>query len=120
MLSKQLAALIVLAAGIAINSPSYSNTYLDYSEWQNRTEEARVNYIMGMYDLLVTLADSDAGVRRGRHYGACVSKAKMSNRDLAENVRLFGASRPELHSQPVTAVLIQYLIGLCGKPPSAN
>jgi len=109
----------VLLVGVT-GSPSWANTYLVYSDWQNRPEEARINYIMGMYDLLVSFADNEAGVARGRHYGACVSKAGISNRDLAENVRLFGSQKPELHLQPVAAVFLQYLVGLCGNPPKAN
>jgi hypothetical protein len=114
--AKNIAASVVVVA--ALVSSACANTYLNYSEWQNQSPDARINYVMGMYDMLVTLADSDAGVRRGRHYGSCVSKAQLGSRELAENVRLFGATKPELHLQPVNAIFLRYLVGLCGSPPS--
>jgi hypothetical protein len=55
-----------------------------------------------------------------KHYRDCIVNAKMTNAQLAENVRAFASLHPEWQGRTVQAALINYLIELCGKPPSSN
>jgi hypothetical protein len=51
------------------------------------------------------------------HYEACLSKAKMSNGQLAANVLNFVSDKPKLQTGPVQLALIEYLFAASGAPP---
>ena len=63
--------------------------YFTYSDWSKQPADFRAAYIAGLYDALVSMADTNAEVKVG----------------------------PELQSGGVGTVMINYLIQLCGKPP---
>ena len=91
--------------------------YFAYSDWSKQPADFRAAYIAGLYDALVSMAETNAEAKIGAHYQACVMRAKMRNGQLAENTLLYGSARPELQSGGVGEVMINYLIQLCGKPP---
>ena len=94
--------------------------YFTYSDWSKQPADFRAAYIAGLYDALVSLAETNAEARIGAHYQTCVAQAKITNSQLAERTLLFGAARPSLRSGGVGDVMINYLIQLCGKPPQAK
>ena len=51
------------------------------------------------------------------HYEMCLSKAKMTNGQLAANVLNFASDKPKLQTGPVQLALIEYLFAVCGAPP---
>jgi acyl-CoA reductase-like NAD-dependent aldehyde dehydrogenase len=91
--------------------------YFTYSDWSKQPAEFRAAYIAGLYDALISMAETNAEAKIGAHYQACVVRAKMRNGQLAENTLLYGSARRELQSGGVGTVMINYLIQLCGKPP---
>jgi hypothetical protein len=91
--------------------------YFSYSDWSQQPADFRAAYIAGLYDALVSMAETNAEAKIGAHYQACVVRAKMRNGQLAESTLLYGSARPELQSGGVGTVMINYLIQLCGKPP---
>jgi hypothetical protein len=91
--------------------------YFTYSDWSKQPADFRAAYIAGLYDALVSMAETNAEAKIGAHYQACVVRAKMRNGQLAESTLLYGSVRPELQSGGVGGVMINYLIQLCGKPP---
>ena len=109
----------VTALMLAIGTTAHAE-YFTYSDWSQQPANFRAAYIAGLYDGLITLAETDADATGGAHYQACVAQAKIRNTQLAENTLLFGAARPDLRSGGVGVVLINYLIQLCGKPPKAK
>jgi hypothetical protein len=94
--------------------------YFTYSDWSKQPADFRAAYIAGLYDALVSMAETNAEAKIGAHYQACVVRAKMRNGQLAESTLLYGSARPELQSGGVGEVMINYLIQLCGKPPQAK
>jgi hypothetical protein len=48
----------------------------------------------------------------------CLSKAKMTNGQLAANVLNFASDKPKLHTGPVQQALLDYLFAACGAPPN--
>jgi hypothetical protein len=94
--------------------------YFTYSDWSRQPADFRAAYIAGLYDALVSMAETNAEAKIGAHYQACVVRAKMRNGQLAESTLLYGSARPELQSGGVGEVMINYLIQLCGKPPQAK
>jgi hypothetical protein len=94
--------------------------YFPYSDWSKQPADFRAAYIAGLYDALVSMAETNAEAKIGAHYQACVRGAKMRNGQLAESTLLYGSARPELQSGGVGEVMINYPIQLCGKPPQAK
>src|SRR4030095_10321463 len=91
--------------------------YFTYSDWSKQPADFRAAYIAGLYDALISMAETNAEAKIGAHYQACVVRARMRNGQLAESTLLYGSVRPELQSGGVGGVMINYLIQLCGKPP---
>jgi acyl-CoA reductase-like NAD-dependent aldehyde dehydrogenase len=117
-------ATVVRSASVAALMLAITQTaraeYFTYSDWSRQPAEFRAAYIAGLYDALVSIAETDAEARIGAHYQTCVSQAKVTNSQLAERTLLFGTARPNLRSGGVGEVMINYLIQLCGKPPQAK
>ena len=74
-------------------------------------------YIAGLFDGMVSFVTPES-LGMAAHYRQCLGNAKMNNSQLAENVRVYASTRPNLQ-QDVSGALINYVIQLCGKPPSA-
>ena len=91
--------------------------YFTYSDWAKQPPDFRAAYIAGLYDALISMAETNAEAKIGAHYQACVVQAKIRNGQLAESTLLYGSARPELQSGGIGTVMINYLIQLCGKPP---
>ena len=53
------------------------------------------------------------------HYNSCIARSKMNVAQLAENVRKFAKSKPNLQDY-VETPLINYLYEFCGVPPRGN
>lgn len=107
---------IILAALLVSAAPANA-VYFTYSQWESLPASMRAAYIAGMYDALTSFSDNDEGAAYARHYQACVSTAKMSTGQMAENVRIFASSRPELQGPSVGGAFIKYLVSLCGSQP---
>jgi hypothetical protein len=97
--------------------PAVAN-FLTYSEWSALPENAQSMYIAGAYDSLVTFVSTDDEINAAQHYSECVAKSGMTNRQLAQNVRTYAATKPELQGGNVQVALVRYLLELCGKPKS--
>jgi hypothetical protein len=109
----------VAALMLALATAAHAE-YFTYSDWSRQPADFRAAYIAGLYDALISFADTDAEAKMGAHYQTCVARAKMRNTQLAERTLLFGTARPDLQSGGVSEVMINYLIQLCGKPPQAK
>jgi hypothetical protein len=128
MLKRTTAGLIVagLVAGAVIAGPvedAYA-AFFTYAEWDALPADQRVMYIAGAYDQLteIGLGDGDTIIINStpsKHYAECVYLSKMSNAQLAENVRTFASTQPEMQTESVPLVLITHLRRACG-PPLAN
>lgn len=96
-----------------------SANYFNYAQWDRMSLNDRAAYIAGSFDTLITVGA--AGTAKAMdHYEACMNRAGLTNVQLAENVRLFAASRPAMHGGPLQVALVSYLVELCGKAPLAN
>ena len=95
-----------------------SALYITYSQWVGLPPGERSRYMAGAFDSLVSIADDDRGRSISVHYEQCVARAKMTDRQLADNVIQFAVSRPGLHVGTVQSALIEYLVTACGLPGS--
>ena len=53
--------------------------YFTYSDWSKQPADFRAAYIAGLYDALISMAETNAEAKIGAHYQACVVRAKMRN-----------------------------------------
>ena len=95
------------------------NVFLDFAAWEKQPEAVRSAYIAGAFDSLVLFTVDEQTRQSGQFFQGCVSAAKMNATLLSENVRAYAKPRMELQAGTVPAVLLRYLIALCGRPPPA-
>ena len=107
---------VATIATIVLVSPASASFYT-YAEWAALSEAGRSTYIAGLFDGMVNFVTHET-LGMAEHYRQCLGNAKMNNSQLAENVRVYASTRPNLQ-QAVSGALINYVIQLCGKPPSA-
>jgi hypothetical protein len=112
----------VLIALALLVSPAAQAYYVTYQQWQAMPELARNAYIIGAFDgylyessQLISPAREQAAAF---HYEMCLSKAKMTNGQLAANVLNFASDKPKLHTGPVQQALFEYLFSACGAAPT--
>jgi len=91
------------------------NVYLNYSQWEQMPPNLREMYVIGAIDTLSTVGVPE-GAPVARHYNRCVSKAGLNSGKLAENMKQYGDTQPDLQEKPVPFALMRYLISLCGTP----
>jgi hypothetical protein len=110
--------LFLTVAAVAFFSTRAGAVFQTYSQWRAHSVDARAQYIAGAVDSLTLFSDNSEGAATSMHYAVCLSNSKMTAVQLAGNLSAFVDARPELHAQPVQVGLIQYLVQVCGKPPS--
>ena len=74
-------------------------------------------YIAGVFDSLLGIVRDRSDLPVTKHYDNCITRANMSNGELADNVMAFVKTRPELQERSVSGALMNYLISYCGAPP---
>jgi hypothetical protein len=96
--------------------------YVTFQQWQAMPELDRKSYIAGAIDSFVYDNSSfllpPSSRAAALHFETCLSRAKMSNGQLAANVLNFASDKPKLQTGPVQSVLIDYLVAACGMPPN--
>jgi hypothetical protein len=114
---------IIVAVLLAmLASTSAQSYYLTYQQWLAMPEVARDAYLMGAFDGFEydnsTLLSPAWEQAAALHYETCLSKAKMTNGQLAANVLNYAKDKPKLQTGPVQEALIDYLFAACGAPPT--
>jgi len=90
-------------------------SYLNYSQWEQIPKNLREMYVAGAFDA-VSVVTVPQGAIVARHYNECVAKAGLSLDQLAQNMKEYAETQPDVQRQPVPTVLMRYLISLCGLP----
>ena len=90
--------------------------YFNYERWSRMTPDSRQLYIAGAFDSMVSFSANDIESRINRHYDSCISRLKMTNMSLANNLLDYVNENPDLRGGSVQTAMIKYLIELCGRP----
>lgn len=101
--------LFVLVSG-AVNAQGVFYTYL---QWERLSDNSRVAYISGAADTLGIMTDDDGSAESATKFRQCLQRTKITNKQLSDNVRAYGAAHPEDQSGPVQVPLIKYVNALC-------
>jgi hypothetical protein len=93
--------------------------YLGYGDWTSLPAAERAGYIAGAFDeftTIVAVTGDRAIAELANRYQGCIGRTRMTHVQLAENVRTFGDTKPELQMLPMPVALMQYLALTCGSP----
>ena len=102
---------------IAASPLANAGQFYSYRQWVALDDPLRSVYIAGVFDSLLGIVRDRKDLPITKHYDRCITRANMSNGDLADNVMAFVKTKPELQERSVSGALINYLIDFCGAPP---
>jgi hypothetical protein len=102
---------------IAVSPVSNAGQFYSYRQWVALDDPLRSMYIAGVFDSLLGIVRDRNDLPVTKHYDNCITRANMSNGELADNVMAFVKTRPELQEKSVSGALMNYLISYCGAPP---
>ena len=91
------------------------NVYLNYGQWEQMPPALREMYVAGAFDAVSTVTVHE-GISAARYYNECISKAGLTTGQLAENMKEYADTKPDLQHKPVPIALMYYLVSLCGTP----
>ena len=100
----------LLACVVALVTSQARAEYQTYFEWQRSNGWSRAAYVAGAFDAYIDF--SRDGI--ADHLNHCLYRNKISDVQLAENVNAFAVSHPDKQTLPVPALVVQYLVQLCG------
>jgi hypothetical protein len=103
---------------ITTSPVAYAGQYYSYRQWVALDETLRSVYIAGVFDSLLGIVKDRSDLPVTKHYDDCITRANMSDGELADNIIAFVKTRPELRERSVSGALINYLIDFCGAPPA--
>jgi hypothetical protein len=102
---------------IAASPVANAGQFYSYRQWVVLNKPLRSAYIAGVFDSLLGIVKDRNDLPVTKHYDDCITRANMSDSELANNIVAFVKTRPELQERSVSGALINYLIDFCGPPP---
>jgi hypothetical protein len=102
---------------VAISTVANAGQFYSYRQWVALDATLRAAYIAGAFDSLLGIVRDRSDLPATKHYDDCISKANMTNGELADNIIAFVKTRPRLQERSVSGALINYLVAFCGAPP---
>jgi hypothetical protein len=102
---------------VAISPIAHAGQFYSYHQWAALDATLRAAYIAGAFDSLLGIVRDRSDLPATKHYDDCISKANMTNGELADNIIAFVKTRPRLQERSVSGALINYLVAFCGAPP---
>jgi hypothetical protein len=89
------------------------SVFLTYRQWEQMPINLREIYVAGAFDTLSTVTTPEQ-VDFVKHYNECVAKAKFDLHQLAENMKAYAETQPDLRDRPTPFALLHYLVSICG------
>lgn len=102
---------------IATSPVANAGQFYSYRQWVALKETLRSVYIAGVFDSLLGIVKDRNDLPVTKHYDDCITRANMTDSELADNIIAFVKTRPELQERSVSGALMNYLINFCGAPP---
>jgi hypothetical protein len=96
-----------------LSSPASAQFY-GYNDFDRQPPALKYFYIAGAIDMLLAIQASGA---KRFDVGECIRDAKISIKEITENMQAYAKTRPELQNNTVATPLLGYLAELC---PASN
>jgi hypothetical protein len=90
--------------------------YYTFSQWARLQDEDRVAYICGLLDTFA-MAATEPAQTTAQHYSQCITRSRLTSKQLANYFREYGRARAEMQANSVQDAMNNYLNALCGQPP---
>jgi hypothetical protein len=74
--------------------------YYTFSEWARLQDDDRVAYISGLLDTFA-MAATEPTQRPAQHYRQCITRSRLTSKQLANYLREYGRARPEMQANSV-------------------
>jgi hypothetical protein len=103
--------LVVIAT--LISSPASAQFY-SYDDFDRQPPALKYFYVTGAIDMFLAIQASGA---KRFDVGECIRDAKISIKEITENMQAYAQTRPELQNGTVATPLLGYLAELC---PASN
>ena len=101
---------------LCLTIPAYAQSiFLTYSQWEQMPINLREIYVAGAFDTLSTVTTAEQ-VNIIKHYNDCVAKTRVNLHQLAENMKAYAETQPDLRYKPAPFAFMRYLISICGPP----
>jgi hypothetical protein len=98
--------------------PAGAQNQYTFAQWERLQDEHRVAFIAGYIESLATMAATQPTQTTARHHSECIIRSRLTPRQLANYLLVYGRARPELHGSSVQHAMDSYLDALCGRPPN--
>jgi hypothetical protein len=98
--------------------PAGAQNQYTFAQWERLQDEHRVAFIAGYIESLATMAATQPTQTTVRHHSECIIRSRLTPRQLANYLLVYGRARPELHGSSVQHAMDSYLDALCGRPPN--
>src|ERR1043166_6948016 len=108
---------LICSLMIVMSPVANAGQFYSYSQWEAMDETLRAVYIAGVFDSLLGIVRDRKDLPVTKHYDECISRANMSNGELADHVMAYVKVRRDLREKSVSGALINYLVTFCGAPP---
>jgi hypothetical protein len=96
--------------------PAGAQDHYTFSQWERLQDDDRVAFIAAYIDTLATIATTEPAQTTVRHYSQCITRSRLTPRQLANYLREYVRARPELHGSSIQHAMDNYLNALCGQP----
>jgi len=108
---------LICAFLILVSPVANAGQFYSYPQWVALDETHRAVYIAGVFDALIGLVKDKDDLPVTKHYDNCITRANISNGELADKLIAFVKIRPDLQGRSVSGALINFLVTFCGPPP---
>src|SRR5215467_11541985 len=95
---------------IVTSSVANAGQFYSYRQWVALDDTLRSVYIAGVFESLLVIVMDRNDLPVTKHYDNCITRANMSNGDLADNVIAFVKTKPDLQEKSVSGALMNYLV----------
>jgi hypothetical protein len=106
-----------LALLIALLSSPASAQFYSYNDFDKQPPTLKYYYVTGEIDMFLAIQASGA---KNFDVGECIRDAKISIKEIAENMQAYARTHPELQNGSVATPLLGYLAELCAASNDIN
>jgi nitrate reductase assembly molybdenum cofactor insertion protein NarJ len=103
------------AMSLLLSWPASAEVHTFY-QWERLQDHDRIAFIAGYIETLTAMATAEPAQTTARHYTECLTRSRVTARELANYLREYVRARPELRGSSIQHAMDTYLNALCGRP----